>query len=219
MKKLLTLLGVISLSVVGASAVVACGPTIETVKDYGINNDTLKVFSKIINNQAKEDIKNQVDMNWTYSELFNIKITDAGTKLWDEILFTKLTSELREIKNDNDTPKYTVEEIADQKLKVIDYMSDGLELVYINGNTKDEQKILKSITKQETEIEGKEKTLEEILFNEVNKQLVKEGKEPIENSDSIASVYPYASLGFSFSNKGNIKLDLTGKNFWTFTFK
>lgn len=225
MKKLLALLGVIALGVTATGTVVACGPTGEIVKDYGLTVDTINVLSKIINDQEKTDIAaGHISKAWNYSELFGLDGKKEATEFWSSHLFSKLEAGLKAIK-DGDKPKYSDEEIAVQIQNTSKYLQDGLHLVYVNAPDKelyaggDQQIITRFMSKDEIIRDGKEKTLEYIIFDEVNKQLVKEKKEPIDIPDLIASVYPRASLGFSFSDKGNVKLVAdAAKHFWTFTF-
>lgn len=222
MKKLLALLGVMSLSVAGTSAVVACGPA-ESVDEYKINSDAQSSLKDVIKEVIAEgDIKGEVRSDLTYNQFFNIDDSNDSnflqTYLYNKVSakLAAMTVETGEGEDKQTEPKYTEEEIKTQMAEVLKWSQKAVHLVYIDAKADEAQAADQEIVEVISRDGNADKTLERILLDQVKKHYELD-KDP-DGEWWADAAHSRVSLGISFDKKaGNIDLEAADQ-FWTFTF-
>lgn len=217
MKKILALLGVLSVGAVGTSTVTACGPA---EAGTNLNADAAKALSSVIAAQVTNgDIKDFVNKNWTYDQFFNIgEDNNKADNFLQKYLYDGVTTKLQELKDEEGKAKYTEEQITNLMKDVLTWSQKAAHLVYVDvAEGEKEQHLVKKISRDG----NSDKSLREIFLEAVKanyEELKDSSLEEIENNAEFWESHPRASLAVMFDNKVN-NVDLGSEEvFWTFTF-
>lgn len=217
MKKILALLGVLSVGVVGTSTVTACGPN-ET--KASLNADAAQVLNKVIAAQISNgDIKGFVNKDWTYDQFFNIgESNNKSDNFLQKYLYDGVTIRLQELKDDKGKAKYTEEQITHFIKDVLKWSQKATHLAYVDvAKDKEKQHLVKKISRDG----NSDKSLRNIFLEAVKTnydELKDSSLEDIEKNAEFWESHPRASLAIVFDNKVN-NIDLGANEvFWTFTF-
>lgn len=216
MKKILALLGVLSVGAVGTSTVTACGPN-ET--EPSLNADAAQVLNSVIAKQITNgDIKGFVNKDWTYNQFFNIGENNNPDSFLQKYLYDGVTTELQEVKDEEGNAKFTEEQIANLMTDVLKWSQKAAHLAYVDAaEDTTEQHLVKKIGRDG----NSDKSLKNILLESVKdnyEELKDKTLGEIEADGAFWEGHQQASLAIVFDNKVN-NVDLGSETiFWTFTF-